>query len=67
VSRWVERLLASHASPLTVAQYPAVLAGLPGPEIDALVRLLGHVEALAGTAPPPPHPPLHPLPPKRHE
>jgi DNA-binding MarR family transcriptional regulator len=148
VSRWVERLLASHTPPLTVAQYlvleavgsgdvlgadlarraavsaaavsqlvggletagllerqrlsgdrrrqplqlteagrsclasvrlllqdrlSALLEGLPGPEIDALVRLLGHVEAaLAGTAPPPrpprpPHPPPHPRPPKRHK
>jgi len=150
VSRWVERLLASHTPPLTVAQYlvleavgtgevagadlarraavsPAavsqlaggleaagllerqrlpddrrrqplqlteagrsalasgrvllqdrlggLLEGLPGPEVDALVRLLAQVEAaLAGTAPPrrpprPPHPPPRPLPrpPKRHE
>ncbi len=52
-----------------------LLGGLHGPEADALVRLLGHVEAaLAGTAPPPrprrpPHPPGHPRPrpPKRHE
>jgi DNA-binding MarR family transcriptional regulator len=147
VSRWVERLLASHSPPLTVAQYlvleavdsgdvlggelarraavspaavsqlvgylesvgllerqrliddrrrqPLTLAdagrsclasarlllqdrlatlldGLPGPELDALVRLLAHVEsALAGTVPPrrPPRPfkPPHPRPPKRHE
>jgi DNA-binding MarR family transcriptional regulator len=46
-----------------------LVGGLHGPEADALVRLLGHVEAaLAGTAPPrrPPRP-LHPRPPKRHE
>lgn len=46
-----------------------LVGGLHGPEADALVRLLGHVEAaLAGTAPPrrPPRPP-HPRPPKRHE
>jgi len=148
VSRWVERLLASHTPPLTVAQYlvleaidsgdvlggelarraavtaaavsqlvggletsgliarqhlrddrrrqpleltaagrsclvsvrlllqdrlASLLDGLPGPEIDALVRLLRHVEAaLAGTAPPPrpprpPHPPPRPPPPTRHE
>jgi DNA-binding MarR family transcriptional regulator len=147
VSRWVERLLAGHAPPLTVAQYlvlegvgsgdvmgsdlarraavsPAAVSqlvgglesaglldrqrladdrrrqplalseaghaalasarellqhrlaglieGLPGPEVDALVRLLGHVEsALAGTAPPPrpprPRPPHPPHPPKHHE
>lgn len=46
-----------------------LVGGLHGPETEALVRLLGHVEAaLAGTAPPrrPPRPP-HPRPPKRHE
>ncbi len=144
VSRWIERLLASHSPALTVAQYlvleavgsgevlgaelarraavsPAAVSqlvggletaglverrhvpddrrrqplaltdagrsalasaqsllqdrladlvgGLHGPEADALVRLLAHVEAaLAGTAPPrrPPRPPHH-RPPKRHE
>lgn len=53
-----------------------LLDGLPGPELDALVRLLGHVEAaIAGTIPPrrsprppkPPPPRPHLRPPKRHE
>src|ERR1700751_265571 len=62
----------SSARELLQDRLAALIEGLPGPEVDTLVRLLAHVEAaLAGTAPPPPRagprPPHPPRPPKHHE
>lgn len=66
-----EACLAS-ARELLQLRLAGLMEGLPGPEVDALVRLLAHVEAaLAGTAPPPrpprPRPPHPPRPPKHHD
>ncbi len=60
------RALAS-AQVLLRERLASLLAGLPGPEADALARALPHVEASISGAPPPrrPPPPRPPAPPRR--
>jgi DNA-binding MarR family transcriptional regulator len=55
--RAAERLLRRRLS--------ALLADIPGPEVDALARALPHVEAALSGSPPPRRPPPPPHPPRR--